>query len=106
LAEIPGLRSNYATHKNPKVRQWLADHPRWVFHFTQTLASWINAVEGFFSAITRRRIRRGAFNSVPNLQDAITRDIRDQDRAARPVAWTKHADNILAKLARLPAPSE
>src|SRR5919202_1462865 len=53
------ILDNYATHKHPKVRQWLADHPRWVFHFTPTSASWINAVEGFFSAITRRRIRRG-----------------------------------------------
>jgi transposase len=102
---IHAILDNYATHKHPKVQQWLADHPRWVFHFTPTSASPINAVEGFFSAITRRRIRRGVFKSVPDLQDAITRYIRDHNKAARPFAWTKSADIILGKLARLPASS-
>ena len=69
---IHAILDNYATHKHPEVRAWLERHPRWVFHFTPTSASWINAVEGFFSAITRRRIRRGVFQSVPDLQDAIT----------------------------------
>src|SRR6202023_249601 len=60
-------RRNYATHKHPNVLKWLAAHPRWTFHFTPTSASWINAVEGFFSTITRGRIRRGVFKSVvPN----------------------------------------
>jgi transposase len=54
------------THKHPKVLEWLADHPRWAFHFTPTSASWINAVEGFFSAITRRRIV--PIRSGPRLQ--------------------------------------
>ena len=56
------ILDNYATHKHPKVRAWLARHPRWTFHFTPTSGSWLNAVESFFSALTRRRIRRG---SVP-----------------------------------------
>ncbi len=47
------ILDNYATHKHPKVRAWLARHPRWIFHFTPTSASWMNAVEGFFSALTR-----------------------------------------------------
>jgi len=102
---IHAIVDNYATHKHPKVQQWLADHPRWVFHFTPTSASWLNAVEGFFSAITRRRIRRGVFKSVPDLQDAITRYIRDHNKAARPFAWAQSADTILSKLARLPASS-
>jgi hypothetical protein len=51
---------NYATHKHPKVLAWLARHPRWTFHFT-TSASWRNAVENFFSKMTRQRIRRGVF---------------------------------------------
>lgn len=101
---IHAILDNNATHKQPKVRQWLADHPRWVFHFTPTSASWINAVEGFFSAITRRRIRRGVFKSVPDLQDAITRYIRDHNKTAKPFAWAQPADRILGKLARLPAP--
>ena len=102
---IHAILDNYATHKHPKVRQWLAHHPRWVFHFTPTSASWINAVEGFFSAITRRRIRRGVFTSVPELQDAITRYIRDHNRNTKPFAWAKTANAILGKLARLPARS-
>ena len=102
---IHAILDNYATHKHPKVQQWLADHPRWVFHFTPTSASWINAVEGFFSAITRRRIRRGVFKSVPDLQDAINRYIREHNKGARPFVWSKPADAILDNLARLPAPS-
>ena len=96
---------NYATHKHPKVLEWLADHPRWVFHFTPTSASWINAVEGFFSIITRRRIRRGVFKSVPELEEAIRRYIREHNRSAKPFVWTKTAETILGKIARLPAPS-
>ncbi len=53
---------NYATHKHPKVRAWLARHPRWIFHFTPTSASWINAAEGFFSALTRGRLKWASFN--------------------------------------------
>src|SRR5918993_501158 len=103
---IHAIVDNYATHKHPKVQEWLADHLRWVFHFTPKSASWINAVEGFFSAVTRRRIRRGVFKSVLDLQDAIARYIREHNRTAKPFVWTKPADAILAKLARLPEPSE
>ena len=85
---------------------WLADHPRWVFHFTPTSASWINVVEGFFSIITRRRIRRGVFKSVADLQDAIARYIRAHNKAAKPFVWAKPAETIFAKLDRLPAPSD
>jgi transposase len=54
---IRAILDNYGTHEHPKVRAWLARHPRWVCHFTPTSASWLNAVEGFFSVLTRRRIR-------------------------------------------------
>jgi transposase len=103
---IHAIVDNYATHKHPKVLEWLADHPRWVFHFTPKSASWINAVEGFFSAVTRRRIRRGVFRSVADLKEAIARYIREHNKDAKPFVWTKPADAILAKLARLPEPSE
>jgi transposase len=103
---IHAIADNYATHKHPKVKQWLADHPRWVFHFTPTSASWLNAVEGFFSTITRRRIRRGVFKSVADLEDAIHRYIREHNQSSKPFIWTKPADTILAKLHRLPVPSE
>jgi transposase len=103
---IHAILDNYATHKHPKVRKWLANHPRWVFHFTPTSASWLNAVEGFFSVITRQRIRRGVFKSVAELEDAIRRYIQDHNRHARPFVWTKTADQIMQKLRPLFAPSE
>lgn len=58
---IRAIVDNYATRKHPKVRQWLARHPRWTFHFTPTSASWLNAVEGFFAKLTKRRLKRGGF---------------------------------------------
>jgi transposase len=66
---IHAIADNYATHKHPNVLAWLADHRRWTFHFTPASASWLNAVEGFFSTITRRKIRRGVFNSGADLED-------------------------------------
>jgi transposase len=102
---VHAILDNYATHKHPKVRQWLARHPRWVFHFTPTSGSWLNAVENFFSALTRRRIRRGIFKSIIDLQAAINRYLDEHNANPRPFAWTKPANDILAKLDRLPVPS-
>ena len=102
---IHAILDNYATHKHPAVMTWLADHPRWTFHFTPTSASWLNAVEGFFSTITRRKIRRGVFKSVPELEAEIARYIRQHNKSAEPFVWTKPAKTIFAKLARVPAPS-
>lgn len=99
------ILDNYATHKHPRVKAWLARHSRWTFHFTPTSASWINAVEGFFSALTRRRLKRGVFCSIVDLQAAINRYIRDHNQDPSPFVWTKPAADILAKLERLPGPS-
>lgn len=103
---IHAILDNYATHKHPKVTAWLANHPRWVFHFTPTSASWLNAVEGFFSILTRRRLKRGVFKSVADLEAAIARSIREHNKMPKPFVWTKTAAAILAKLQRLPVPSE
>lgn len=103
---IHAITDNYATHKQPDVLKWLADHPRWVFHFTPTSGSWLNAVEGFFSALTRRRLHRGVFRSVTELQDAIAHYIREHNRSARPFVWTTSAQSIFDKLALSPVPSE
>jgi transposase len=103
---IHAILDNYATHKHPKVTAWLANHPRWVFHFTPTSASWLNAVEGFFSILTRRRLKRGVFKSVADLEAAIARSIREHNKMPKPLVWTKTAAAILAKLQRLPVPSE
>ena len=70
---IHTVLDNYATHKHPKVLAWLSRHPRWTFHFTPTSASWLNAVENFFSKMTRQRIRRGVFRSIADLQTASQR---------------------------------
>ena len=88
---------NYATHKTPEVKAWLAKHPRFHLHFTPKGASWMNLVERFFAQITTKRIRRGVFRSVAELQDAI-RDYLDRHNAdPKPFVWTKTADTILAK---------
>jgi transposase len=103
---IHAIVDNYATHKHPKVKAWLARHPRWTFHFTPTSGSWLNAVETFFSALTRQRIRRGSFHSVVSLQAAIKDYLAMRNAEPRPFIWTASAASILAKLARLPASSE
>jgi transposase len=76
------------------------------FHFTPTSASWLNAVEGSFSIITRRRIQRGVFKSVSDLQDAFRRYIKEHNRSSKPFVWTKSAQTILAKLDRRPVSSK
>lgn len=101
---IHAILDNYATHKHPAVIKWLADHPRWTFHFTPTSASWLNAVEGFFSTITRRKIRRGVFRSVPELEAEINRYIKAHNKSAKPFVWTKPATAIFDKLADIPVP--
>jgi transposase len=72
---------NYATHKHPKVRGWLARHPRVTFHFTPTSCSWANAVEAWFAKLTRQRLKRGVFTSIVELQAAINRFIAEAYRA-------------------------
>jgi len=103
---IHAIADNYAAHKHPKVRAWLARHPRWTFHFTPTSASWLNAVETFFSALTRRRLKRGVFHSIVDLQAAINRYIAEHNDDPKPFVWTKTAEAILANTARIPVPSE
>jgi transposase len=102
---IHAIVDNYAAHKQPNVLERLAYHPRWAFHFTPTLASWLNAVEGFFSAITRGQIRRGAFHSVDDLQNAITRYIDAHNSDWQPFTWTTSAKAIFEKLVEIPISS-
>jgi transposase len=102
---IEAVVDNYATHKHPKVKAWLARHPRWTFHFTPTSGSWLNAVETFFSALTRQRIRRGTFHSIVNLQAAINNYLHERNADPRPFVWTASPASILEKLARTPAAS-
>src|SRR5215472_15340338 len=102
---VHAIVDNYATHTHPKVKAWLERHPRWTFHFTPKSGSWLNAVEGFFSKLTRQRLRRGVFRSIVDLQAAINRYLNEHNDDPKPFVWTKPAAAILAKLNRLPAPS-
>jgi transposase len=97
---IHAIVDNYATHKHPKVRQWLARHPRWTFHFTPTSASWLNAVEGFFAKLTRQRLKRGVFRSVVDLQFAINCFVADTNADPKPFAWTADPKRVLAAVKR------
>ena len=91
---------NYATHKHPKVRAWLTRHPRWIFHFTPTSASWLNAVEGFFARLARRRLQRGVFHSLVDLQAAINRFLADHNQSPKPFVWTADPHTIIAAATR------
>ena len=95
---VHAIVDNYATHKHPKVQRWLARHPRWTFHFTPTSCSWLNAIESFFSAMTRRRLRRGVFRSLVDLQAAINRYLAEHNADPRPFTWTASSVSIIDKL--------
>ena len=95
---IHAILDNDATHKHPKVQRWLARHPRWTFHFTPTSCSWLNAVETFFSAMTRRRLRCGVFHSLVDLQAAINRYLAEHNADPKPFSWTATPASILDKL--------
>jgi transposase len=91
---------NYATHKHPSVKQWLEKHPRFHLHFTPTSSSWLNLVERWFAEITRKRIRRGVFCSVPDLVAAIESYIALNNANPKPFRWSKTVEEILAKVGR------
>lgn len=91
---------NYATHTHPKVMDWLDRHPRFVFHFTPTSASWLNAVEGFFAKLTKNRLKRGVFRSVQELKDAIHAFLHDHNADPVPFIWTKDPNKIIAAVKR------
>jgi transposase len=91
---------NYAAHKHPKVMAWLARHPRFTFHFTPTSCSWLNAVEGFFAKLTRRRLKRGVFRSVVDLQAAINRFLDEHNVEPKPFTWTADPNKIIAAVKR------
>jgi transposase len=94
------VADNYATHKHPAVRAWLAKNPRITMHFTPTSGSWLNMVEIFFGIITRQAIRRGTFTSVKDLIAAIENFIDGWNDRCQPFVWTKTADEILTKANR------
>ena len=92
---------NYATHKHPKVKAWLAEHQRFHFHFVPTYSSWLNQVERWFGLITERAIRRGSFTSVRQLVQKIDDFVTAYNKTATPFTWTATAESILQKIERL-----
>jgi len=104
--ETPGeldlhlIADNYSTHKSPTVKRWLTRHKRFHLHFVPTGSSWLNMVERWFGEITRKRIRRGTFQSVSQLIDAIMEYLENSNGNPVKFTWTKDADMILAKIDR------
>jgi transposase len=95
------ILDNSSTHKTAEVKEWLAEHPRIILHFTPTSASWLNAVEGWFSQLERRAIYRGVFTSVTALKDELRRFIKVHNAVlAKPFKWTKSAKAIIESVQR------
>jgi len=105
-AEVPAgklvhvILDNYAAHKHPKVRRWLDRHERFTFHFVPTSCSWLNAVEGFFAKLSKRRLKRGIFRSVVDLQAAINHFVEETNQMPKPFTWTADPDKIIAAVRR------
>lgn len=105
-AEVPKAKAvhvildNYAAHKHSKVLQWLSRHQRFTFHFTPTSCSWLNAVEGFFAILTKRRLKRGVFRSIYDLQVSINRFLKDHNTKSKPFVWTADPEKIIAAVRR------
>ena len=104
--EFPGPMSlhlvmdNYGTHKHPKVKAWLKRHSRFISHFVPTSSSWLNLVERWFGELTSKRIRRGSFRSVDDLQNAIREFLEAWNENPKPFIWTATVESIQQKLAR------
>ena len=101
--DIHLVLDNYATHTHAKVRAWLAKRPRYHLHFTPTSASWLNQVERWFGLISQRAIKRGSFDSVPQLVKKIDAFIEHYNETASPFVWVATAESIFDKLKRLSA---
>jgi transposase len=105
-AEVPASKvvhvilDNYAAHKHPAVQAWLRRHERFVFHFTPTSCSWLNAVEGYFAKLSNRRLKRGVFRSVVDLQAAINRFVEETNAHPKPFVWTADPNKIIAAVKR------
>lgn len=93
--ELHVILDNSSTHKTPDVQKWLAEHPRVIFHFTPTSASWLNQVEGFFSILTRRSLKRASFVSTAALRRHIEAFLASWNEDPTPFVWTKSSRTIV-----------
>ena len=94
------ILDNYATHNHSDVKEWLNRHKRFNLHFTPTSSSWLNLVERWFRELTDKALRRGSFNSVPDLITAIEAYLDAHNDDPNPFVWTATAESILAKVRR------
>ena len=94
------ILDNYGTHGHPKVREWLARHPRFVLHFIPTSSSWLNLVERWFAELTQKSVRRGSFHSVDDLELAIAAFLDAWNANPTPFVWTASVEKILEKVER------
>lgn len=98
--DVHVVLDNLSAHKTPKVRRWLARHPRFHFHFTPTYSAWLNLVERFFGLLTEHALKRNSHTSVPALRSAIHEYIEAHNDDGKPFVWTKTADEILDTVKR------
>jgi transposase len=97
------ILDNYSAHKHEAVKRWLKRHRRFHLHFTPTSSSWLNLVERWFREITDKRIRRGNFHSVAELEQAIKEYLARNNQQPKPFVWTASVEKILEKISRCKA---
>ena len=104
ITTIHLLADNVSIHRGQQVGRWLAEHPRFVPHFTPVHCSWMNPVEQWFSILRRKRLRGPNFADLSALAGALRQFIREWNQTAHPFRWTTDSfDKILAKAeTRLP----
>ncbi len=98
--DIHLIVDNYATHKHPKVKAWIKRHRRFHVHFIPTSSSWLNVIERFFRDLDAKRLRRGVFQSVPELMDAVMSYVKSHNNDPSPFVWSKTAEQIIEKVGR------
>jgi len=96
--EIHLILDNYATHKTPRIKQWILKHPYVHLHFTPTSSSWINLVERLFAEIEQRKLRRGSFIGVAHLQSELSNYLALRNKNPQPFIWTAPAELILKRV--------
>jgi transposase len=97
ITTIHLLADNVSVHHGKLVRRWLADHPRFVAHFTPVHCSWMNPVEQWFGILRRKRLRSPNFPDLATLQRAIHQFIVEWNEIAHPFRWTAASfDTVLA----------
>jgi hypothetical protein len=94
--DCPPRARQLRKHKTAEVEAWPAKHPQFEPYVTPTRTSWLNLVEWFFAEIATERIRRGAFASAAELENAIHHHLDRNNADSGRFVWAKSADGILA----------